>query len=204
MTNHQRTIADQQRQSLDDRIARIGYATTNVLGTQFRPDMSYTTGFLLAGHPELLVFGFDAHTAGHLIHRLFAEVRAGTPRAVGPDAANELEGIAIRLLPVPAEFWQEGNHLMLGFPFFYADKPHLVVEHSVLQVVVEDGSGRFPWDDGVHAELRRDQPVLALGHRPVRRPALPEPPDNRHLCVCCQMEAAATNRRSRRGGDGRR
>ena len=46
-------------------------------------------------------------------------MRAGTPRAVGPDAANELEGIAIRLLPVPAEFWQEGNHLMLGFPFFF-------------------------------------------------------------------------------------
>ena len=199
MTRDQRNHPSRHHRELLEQIERDGFAATNVLGTQVRPDFSYTTGFLLAGHPELLVMG-PVPLGVHLFHHLISEVQAGESRAIGRDALNEICGVPVRLLPVPAEHWQEGNHLMLGFPFFYGDDPPHVGGERVLQLVIADGDGRFPWDDDVDPVSRRDQPVLALGDRPVRRPALAEPPDNQHLCACCRLEAGWHNRASRRRG----
>jgi hypothetical protein len=195
------TPADRHEMAVDAAIAERGFYATHVLGDQVNTAFSYTTGFLLAGHPELVTLGLAPSDSFFVFEHLMDEVRSGVVRMVGRDAPNEINGGPFRLLPVPVEHYGGGDCLLLGFASYYGPKQFRFRGDGFLQVVWPDPAGRFPWEDGVEATVLRDQPVLADGDPPTRRWPLEHPVDNRSQCsMCCSepLNRAERRRQARR------
>jgi len=189
-------IAEAHQVEVQTAIDRFGFHATHVLGDQFHPPFSSTTGLLIAGHPELVILGLAPVHCLELFAHVTAEVHRGATLPVGRDTDNEMHGIPFRLLPVPAEHWTGRDCLLPGFASFYRRKRLRLSDTAFLQLVWPDEELRFPWDDGAAPTLVRDQRVLADGDPPTRRQPLAKPIDNRARCSVCSAEPR--NRAERR------
>jgi hypothetical protein len=152
---------DDYLQRVRDIVRRNRFAVQGVEGSSCQAEMYYSVGLTALGLPEVVVTG----------------VRQ-------PDGAELVRCWAGYLLEenivLPGERLQAGPYRMEAVE---VDHPHdhLVVAHVLygddvraLQLVVADGRGRFPWDEGYRAR-RPGQPVLGTKapwfcdeHRPDR------------------------------------
>jgi hypothetical protein len=104
-------------------------------------------------HPEILIVGLPLDTAQQLINDVGAAVRRGERFVAGGVSDAFLEAYAVTFRRVPD--YQYGAYLGWGRRF-YRDEPF-----PVLQLIYPDREGRWPWQEGVSAQFRALQPVLA-------------------------------------------
>jgi hypothetical protein len=147
------------------KVEEYGFAIQYVMGTGPDPSWGYTIGLLAHGHPEVIVIGLDPGSTSGGLHALYDEVADGIFRPVGRDADQALDGLAMRLLPVPDEHWDfAGDRLCVAVEYYAAlgwDRSTL----RALQLVWATPSGHFPWDAECSDRFRRLQPLLDPGAR---------------------------------------
>lgn len=175
-------------------IDRHGVFHTCVLGDQHHPDYQYTVGLLLQDHPELTIIGPEARTGAGVLQHLFERVRDGERFEADESVDHDVMGIPVRFLDVPDEHYTVPHCLLAGIPSYLAHTTGILPDRVVLQVVWPDSDGRWPWDPDVDPTVRRDQPVLAHGDAPVRRPPLSQPIDNSCRCDDCRHRASEARR----------
>lgn len=111
------------------------------------PPFAYTVGMFGLHHPELLVFGLDAHDSFGLLNTTGDRIAAGETLIPGQMLEFEEWGhrVVVEELPNPGEIVFSANR--------YYQRP---TEFSVpvLQLTYDDDLGRFPWDQG-HTEPER-------------------------------------------------
>lgn len=102
---------------------------------------AYTVGLFGIAHPELLVFGLDARTAGALLNDVSARVREG--RILVPGSTLRFDDWAHRVrveaVPNPGDIAFAANR-------FYQRPDEFSV--PLLQLTYDDRDGRFPDEDG--------------------------------------------------------
>ncbi len=107
------------------------------------PPFTYTVGLFGIGHPELLVLGLPARTAGLVLNDLFGRVRSGDDLVPG-----QLLTVAGWPRRVVEELPNPGD-ILLTADRFYRRPPEAPV--PAYQLSYDDPDGRFPWEPG-HAE----------------------------------------------------
>ena len=115
------------------------------------PAFSYTVGLFGLGHPELVIVGTDADTAGAVLNDLATRVRQGADLVPGQLVTFEdwPHRIVPEQLPNPGE-------ILFGANRFYARPNWASV--PALQLTYDDKSGRFPWDDDYVAPDKQPRP----------------------------------------------
>lgn len=114
------------------------------------PAFAYTVGLFGLGHPELLIFGVDSHTAAHLLNELSARIRAGENLVAGQ--LIEVEGFPSQI--VPEEVSNPGKIVLTANDFYRRPDTASV---PVLQLTYEEG-GIFPWDSRYPDPARQPRP----------------------------------------------
>ena len=114
------------------------------------PAFAYTVGLFGLGHPELLVFGVDSHTAAHLLNELSDRIRSGE---------NLVAGQLIKLQSFPSQIVAEevpnpGEIVFTANDFYRRPDAASV---PVLQLSYEEG-GIFPWDSCYPDPARQPRP----------------------------------------------
>jgi hypothetical protein len=115
------------------------------------PDFAYTVGLFGLDHPELLIFGAGAQTAGGVLNALSDRVRAGENLVPGqlvtfPEWPHR---IVVETVPNPGEIVFEANR-------FYQRPDEASV--PVYQLSYDDKAGRFPWEAGYAAPDKQPRP----------------------------------------------
>ena len=143
---------EHEAQTLAD-IDRFGWSVLKV-SNDMGPDFAYSVGmFRTLAHPEILIFGLGLRDMHLLINDIGEHVRAGQRYTAGQVTDEFLNGYDVTFRAVPV--YQYTGH------FGWANWLYHGHEYPVLQMVYPDREHRWPWQDGVAAEFRERQPVLA-------------------------------------------
>lgn len=115
------------------------------------PPFAYTTGLFGLGHPELLVFGVDPHTAAGLLNSLGSRIKDGEYLVPGVEVDFEEwpHKVIPEVVPNPGEIVFEANR-------FYKRPDQASV--PVLQLSYDDIEGRYPWEEGYAAPELQPRP----------------------------------------------
>lgn len=127
---------------------------------------TYSVGFALMGHPDIVVTGLRPDVAANFIGRAHERIAAGQryePLRLYDDLA---EGYLSRFEPLH-DFWY--GRLLRMAPLVYGllGETHPA---GALQLFYPDRYGRWPWMDETALEFRILQPRLDLPPRPPRFP----------------------------------
>lgn len=114
------------------------------------PSFAYTVGLFGLGHPELLIFGVDSHTAAHLLNELSRRIRGGENLVAGQ--MIEVDGFPSQI--VPEEVPNPGDIVFTANDFYRRPDTASV---PVLQLSY-DQAGLFPWDSGFADPGRQPRP----------------------------------------------
>jgi len=135
-------------------VATYGWTVMRVSADGPGPDFAYSIGMVRTlGHPEIFIAGLPLDTAHRLINDVGASVKAGHRYRAGETSEEFLEGYSVTFRVVPRH--QYGAYLGWGLRFYGDDT------FPVLQFVYPDRHHRWPWHEGVTADFRATQPVLA-------------------------------------------
>ena len=139
---------------LQDIITRRGWVVQPVVETDDPPGaFAYTIGLQKTfGHPELALFGFEPSYMQEILNTLAQRVKKGETLPVNLPYGEVFGSVPVVLIPVQqrqAEFFR-------AFNTFYppGEMP------PVLQVIIPDNTGRFPWQDGCNAKCKELQILL--------------------------------------------
>ncbi|HJQ77464.1 MAG TPA: DUF4262 domain-containing protein [Acidimicrobiia bacterium] len=115
------------------------------------PPFAYTVGMFGLHHPELLVFGLDAHDSAGLLNTTGDRIANGETLIPGQmlEFGEWDHRVVVEEVPNPGEIVFSANR--------YYQRPD---EHSVpvLQLTYDDELGRFPWDQGHSDPERQPRP----------------------------------------------
>jgi len=147
----------------DELLARVrdaGYAVLAVFDPEeAAPPFTYTLGAWRSfSHPEVVVVGVEHDLGTLLVESCLERVQAGERFEPGRHYDGFLEELPVCFERVDLERyrdWFEPAHLV------YQDG-----DFPMLQLVVPDGEGRWPWDPGVDRDFVTAQPVLTASGRP--------------------------------------
>jgi hypothetical protein len=113
-------------------------------------------------HPEVVIVGAPPALAYELIDAVFEWHHAGQSLPSGRNDRVTTVGATFTTVPVPDLCWTETD-LMAFWHNYYRPVGWPALgdfEAPVLQLVVADDMGRFPWDEGCDADLLRRQPII--------------------------------------------
>lgn len=136
--------------SMDDMIARYGFAVQGVFGSDTSPAFSYTVGLAAKGVPEIIVFGLPPQVAHAFLNALGRRFTTDGVPALDTDLHDVAEDYPARLVPVPR---------LEADKYMFATK-HRYPDYTALQLVWTDENSRYPWDAGYNPKLVEQQPVL--------------------------------------------
>lgn len=152
---------DQEDAMVADVIRRHGWLIQYVGGgvcrapgcesSEDEPAFAYTVGLFGMGHPELLIFGTDPHTAHGVLNELAGRVKAGA--VLLPGQVIDFEQWPHRI--VPEEVPNPGDIVFAANRFYRRPDEASV---PVLQLSYDDIAGRFPWEDGYAAPDLQPRP----------------------------------------------
>lgn len=163
---------DEQLFDMAHRIARFGFTTMSVntgecsvpgcTGTEHPgPTWTYSIGMLEHNHPEVVVVGALPAEAYPLIDLAFEWHHLGLSLPSGRNDRTTVLGATITTVPVPDPTWLDTNLMAFWHNYYVAGWPDLgSFDASVVQLVVADDMGRFPWDDGCDNTLVERQPII--------------------------------------------
>jgi hypothetical protein len=127
----------------------------HILNVYADPPFSFSIGLALNyGQAEIVIFGMDASTASRIINVVRNEAASGKKYADGDLSSDILLGLNVCFLEVPLDLY--GEYLGTAI-WFYRNSPR---PFPCLQLVWPDRGGRFPWQAGCDAGIRKDQPIL--------------------------------------------
>jgi hypothetical protein len=127
----------------------------HILNVDARPPFSFSIGLALNyGHAEIVIFGIDPSVASRIINTVRDQAAVGKKYVDGDLSSDILVGLNVCFLEVPLELY--GEYLGTAI-WFYQRSPR---PFPCLQLVWPDRAGRFPWESGCDAGIRRDQPIL--------------------------------------------
>ena len=115
------------------------------------PPFAYTVGLFGLRHPELLVFGLDAHDSCGLLNSIGERVADG--EAILPGQVLTVEAWGHRVFP---EEVPNPGEIVFSANRYYQRPAEFSVQ--VLQMTYDDDLGRFPWDEGHHDPDRQPRP----------------------------------------------
>ena len=164
---------DEEMFGLAHRIERFGFTTMAVNTGECStpgctspvhpgPTWTYSIGMLDHDHPEVVVVGAPLGLGYQLISAAFEWHHAGLSLPFGRADRIAAVGATFTTVPVPDRCWLESD-LMAYWHNYYGSIgwPDLgVVDDAVVQLVIADEMGRFPWDEGCDAALVERQPVI--------------------------------------------
>ena len=115
------------------------------------PPFAYTVGLFGVGHPELVIVGAGVNTSAGVLNELSDRVRAGGSLLPGDLITFEQwpHRIVPEAVPNPGEILYAANR--------HYERP-AEVSVPALQLIYDDTSGRFPWEDGYEAPDMQPRP----------------------------------------------
>ncbi len=163
---------DEELFHMAHRVARHGFTTMSVNSGACPvpgcdcaevpgPTWTYSIGMLEHDHPEIVVVGESPERAYELIDRAYEGHHLGRSLPFGRgDRAISSNG-TITTVPVPDRCWVESDLMAFWHNYYRAGNwPRLDrVDNAVVQIVVADAAGRFPWDD-TYAAPPGGQPII--------------------------------------------
>jgi len=158
---------DDPDQDLLDTIETHGWAVMKIAAEADGPSFAYSIGlYRTFGHPEIIILGLGSDTAHKLINDVGDAVRQGVLVRAGETSSAFLNDFACTFRRVPPHQYRAYLGRAL---WYYGDQ-----SFPALQFIYPDRHGRWPWDEGVHPDFRRLQPVLADEPEPpwASRPAV--------------------------------
>jgi hypothetical protein len=143
----------------DERLIRnvreYGCHILRIAGDDQTPDYAFSIGlYVNYDHPELVIFGLSSDASKSIINDIRDRAKAGQKFADGDICDDVLVGANVSFARVPLQAYD--TYLGTAI-WFYSKSPR---PFPCLQIVWPDREGRFPWDTGFDAEMRRFQPVL--------------------------------------------
>jgi hypothetical protein len=145
-----------ERDRITGLVDEQGVAVQYVGGDAFTTAWAYTIGRLRRGLPELITIGLDPSSAHGILLRIDQQWSEHPPATDGSFDHDK----TYRLLPVPNRIWATTDYLLGAARDAHSHPNDLGL--VAFQVVWADPQGRFPWEPGVNARLRRLQPLLGL------------------------------------------
>jgi hypothetical protein len=144
---------DEADQDLLNRIQKHGWAVIRVSGDD-GPDFAYSIGlYAKFGQPEIIILGLEPDTAHKLINDVGEAMERGTLVRAGETSDAFLDNFPCTFRRVPPHQYRAYLGRAL---WYYRDRAF-----PVLQFIYPDRHGRWPWEEEVHSDFRRTQPVLA-------------------------------------------
>ncbi|WP_327001568.1 DUF4262 domain-containing protein [Dactylosporangium sp. NBC_01737] len=132
-------------------IRRHGWSVTGIDAEHDVPAWACTVGLWhTLGSPELAMFGLGLRDMQRWLNRLAGQIEAGRPLIAGQPRDDVLDGFALEIRPVHADWYPR----LLGSALNFYQRPPL----PVVQVVWPDRTGLFPWEAGSGDNCRADQP----------------------------------------------
>jgi hypothetical protein len=117
------------------------------------PAFSYTTGFLLQGSPEFVIFSMKSEIAHDVFWDLFRDAQKGVRRTTGIRHDDIFGNLPAYLFSIADRYQAE----YLGWSRWFYGKEVV----PTLQILWPDRAGIFPWEPGFDEEFRNDQPDLS-------------------------------------------
>lgn len=111
----------------------------------------YTTGLIEQNHPEFVVFGLRPEVAHALVTSLYEQIKAGRVFEDGEEI-TDIANLPVRLRSAPSDDARR--------PLGTGRRLYGVETFPVLQVVLSDPDGLWPWDPGVDPFMRATQQIL--------------------------------------------
>ena len=131
-----------------------GWHVVKVAEDDQGPGFTYTVGLWQSfRHPEVILVGLPGETAHVILNDLGEAVRRGEHFEAGTESEVFLEGYPVTFRPVP----EDRQWPYFGFARWFYDGGAF----PALQLVFPDREHRWPWQDGVAAGFRAQQPVIA-------------------------------------------
>jgi hypothetical protein len=146
---------DEHERTFVSIIREHGWHRMNVLEHEAGPGFNYTTGFWLAGFPEIIVFAMKPEIASDVLWDMYRSQKSGQgyPATIVTD--DIFANLPACLLPVSKRHYRE----YLGWNrWFYGGD-----SFPCLQLVWTDREGKFPWQPGFSFELDGLQPDISDG-----------------------------------------
>jgi len=170
MTNFE--YLDEELFHMAHRIALYGFTTASVNAGSCSvpgcecpqdpgPTWTYSIGLLEHNHPEIVIVGAPAAQAYQLIDAAFEWHHCDRSLPSGRSDFISAFGTTITTVPVPDRCWIESDLMGLWHNYYRAGGwPALDgVDNAVVQLVVADAAGHFPWD-GAYDQPPGGQPII--------------------------------------------
>ncbi|MEZ5215852.1 MAG: DUF4262 domain-containing protein [Ilumatobacteraceae bacterium] len=143
-------------------VVAVGYGECSIPGCQCEDraahPWSYSVGLARLAQPELVVLGLTLEAA-HFVIDAVARRRA-TGDIPPPDTPFEVDGVAVKIVDVPDEWFLTDPDRMAVWLDEVERRTGAWALPPVQQIVWADAEGRFPDDPSCLPEVARQQPVL--------------------------------------------
>ncbi|WP_426106338.1 DUF4262 domain-containing protein [Massilia sp. TSP1-1-2] len=135
-------------------IAADGFFVMAVMASESRNTFAYTIGLSEStGHPELLMFGLPLQVAHLVLHDLARLIKAGARYNDG-DVVSEILSVPMAMKSVRHE--KASDYTVQLFNYY----PDAESPPPVMQVVLPDTRGKFPWAEDFDDKYKGMQPSL--------------------------------------------
>jgi Domain of unknown function (DUF4262) len=148
--------------SILERVAKLGWTATVVIGDEEHPSFVYTTGLVATfEHPEVIIFGLEQRLAYDILALVVSDIRAGK-RYCSPALYADLLTVPMALRPV-----HPTQHIFyfgdtLGF-YRQQGRPG---DFTAVQLFWSDERGLFPFDSACAPAVVDAQPRLYIARTP--------------------------------------
>ena len=149
-----------ERKALSD-IAAFGCHVIYVLEEEELPPFAYSVGITRScGAPEVVVLGFKKELSHYIVNEYNRRVRLGEKFEPGSRYSGFLDGFEVEVRTVNRTHYREH----FGWDIWL----YQGYEFSVLQLVLPDTRGVWPWEEAAGPWFQTRQPLLDI---PLAQPA---------------------------------
>lgn len=143
---------DASQQKVESDVQEFGWHVVLVSPSEGQPAFAFTIGlFRNYQHPEVIVFGLPEKAAHSILNLIGKAVKGGRRINSGDRSREFLQRYECTFVSFPRYLY--ADHLGYAQRFYGGD------DFPALQCVWPDREGRYPWEPGAPAELKREQPV---------------------------------------------
>ena len=136
---------------------QYGHTVMYIFGDEDSPSFHYTVGLWdTYGHPEIIVFGLPPETGKTILNIVAEKIKdKGTPNKLvfqtGVDQ-NDIANLPLQFIDAKPKYVNE--HFMAAINYNKTD------QFPIMQLVLCDRNGKFPWDKDCDKDFKLVQPLL--------------------------------------------
>ncbi len=145
-------VHDDVEAQILDKVETVGWYVCVVAEDEEGPGFAFSIGlFESFGHPEVICFGPPPETLAAIVNLVGEAVKEGTIFGDGAVSDDIIEGHRCSFRAASKQAYRE----YLGYALWFYDGD----DFPVLQLVLPDSHGLFPWEDGA-SEAMKALPAL--------------------------------------------